>query len=113
MTSTMKSEPARPPSGESTFGSSVSAAICLAVGGSTEGAFAAATGGIAASAVDEAIVAPATAAPAKNFRRLTFGLASRLGFFRAIWVLPLRGHAGGRKPPLSSKHVTERQGGGR
>src|ERR1700680_720667 len=94
MTSTMKSEPARPPSGESTFGSSVSAAICCAVGRSTDGILAAATGGgaaLAASGVDATVVAaPAPATPARNFRRLTSGRE----FFRAILSLPLHGHAG-------------------
>src|SRR5579863_5949050 len=95
MTSIMKSEPARPPIGESTFGSSVSAAICFAVGRSAEGILAAATGGAAASADGAATVlaAPATATPARNFRRLTSGR----GLFRAISFLPLHGHAGGLK----------------
>src|ERR1700690_738975 len=96
MTSTMKSEPARPPSGESTFGSSVSAAICCAVGRRADGILAAAPGGVAASADGAATVlaAPATATPARNFRRLTSGC----GLFRAISFLPLHGHAGGLKP---------------
>src|ERR1700722_5451760 len=95
MTSTMKSEPARPPSGESTFGSSVSAAICWGGGRSAEGSLAAGTGGVAASADGAATVlaAPATATPARKFRRLTSGR----GLFRAISFLPLHGHAGGLK----------------
>src|ERR1019366_2588967 len=98
ITSTMKSEPARPPSGDASFGTSVSIAICCAVGRSTEGILAAATGGVAALATSggeaTVVAAPATATPARNFRRLTSGR----GLFRAISFLPLHGHAGGLKP---------------
>src|SRR4051794_18865119 len=90
MTSTMKSEPARPPSGDISLGTSVSAAICCADGGRTVGNFALAVGGVAAlPLVLEAVTAaPVTATPARNFRRLT----SEGGSFRAISSLPI-GHA--------------------
>src|SRR5215469_14838602 len=105
MTSTMKSEPARPPSGESTLGSSVSAAICCAVGRCTVGIFSAATGGAAASATGGvAIVAPATAAPARNLRRLTSGL---LEFLRAIGCLPLQLRHRDPTPPFPAQPERE------
>src|SRR5258708_4539726 len=103
ITSTMKSEPARPPNGDASFGISVSIAICCAVGRNTDGIFAASTGGAAALATsgDEATVvaAPATATPARNFRRLTSGRE----FFPAIRFFPLHvnssGHADALTPP--------------
>src|SRR4030081_2070534 len=97
ITSTMKSEPARPPSGEASLGTSVSMAICCAVGRSADGTLAAPMGGAAAWASGgetTVVAAPATATPARNFRRLTSGRVS----FRAIWFLPLHGHAGGLGP---------------
>src|ERR1700726_3891242 len=90
ITSTMKSEPARPPNGEASFGISVSTAICCAVGRNAEGILAAPMGGVAALATSggeaTVVAAPATATPARNFRRLTSGR----GFFRAILFLPLQ-----------------------
>src|SRR3954465_7088823 len=82
MTSTMKSEPARPPSGDISFGTSVSAAICCADGGITVGSLADAIGGVTAPALlVEVTAAPVTATPARNLRRLT----SERGSFRAIF----------------------------
>src|SRR5262249_5752636 len=88
MTSTMKSEPGTPPIRSSSFGGAVSATGTCMVCGSAEGrrepledasvAAAFATGGASA------VVAPATAAPAKNLRRLTSGR----GCFRAMGFLP-------------------------
>src|SRR5215208_6840312 len=87
MTSTMKSEPGRPARCGISFGMPVSAATWCAVGGSAEGILAAPAGGVAAFVTWVAVVvaAPATATPARNFRRLT----SRFGCFRAIENLPL------------------------
>src|SRR5215217_7984183 len=84
MTSTMKSEPARPARCGISFGMPVSVAIWCAVGGNAEGNFAAPTGGVAAFAALVAVVAaaPVTATPARNFRRLTSGRES----FRAIRI---------------------------
>src|SRR5947209_20056247 len=95
ITSTMKSEPARPPSGDASFGASVSAAICCAVGGRTVGNLAVAVGGVAAPAWPLVAVtaAPVTATPARNLRRLT----SVRGSFRAMDHLPI-GH-----PPHESR----------
>ena len=75
ITSTMKSEPARPPSGDASFGASVSTAIWCAVGGSTVGSFSTAVGTVAALPVVAAAdaAAPVTATPVKNLRRLTSG----------------------------------------
>src|SRR5437764_14415658 len=87
ITSTMKSDPARPPSGDITFGISVSAAICRAVGGMTAGNLAVAVGGVAALALlEEVTAAPVTATPARNLRRLT----SECGSFRAISISLIR-----------------------
>src|SRR3954463_15584889 len=95
ITSTMKSEPGRPARCGISFGTPVSVAIWCAVGGSAAGIFAAPAGGVAAFVTVAAVVAeaPATATPARNFRRLTSGRGS----FRAIKNLPLvtqqHGHA--------------------
>jgi len=88
MTSTMKSEPGTPPIRGSSFGVAVSATATCMVGGNAEGrrgglmdasvVAAFATGGASA------VVAPATAAPARNLRRLTSGR----GCFRAMGFLP-------------------------
>src|SRR5262250_2305848 len=91
MTSTMKSEPGTPPIRGSSFGVAVSATATCMVGGSAEGrrgALMDASVVVAAFAAGgaSAVVAPATAAPAKNLRRLTSGR----GCFRAMGVSPLR-----------------------
>ena len=75
MTSTMKSEPARPPMRPMSFGVPVSAAATCIVGGSAEGrrtdSATGAPGPVAALATG-VVAAPATATPAKNLRRLTW-----------------------------------------
>src|SRR5712691_13024815 len=82
ITSTMKSELARPATGFISFTTPASAAIWRAVGRAADGMRPAPTGGVAALAplFDAVTAAPATATPAKNFRRLTSGRKS----FRAI-----------------------------
>src|SRR5262249_21495755 len=92
MTSTMKSEPGTPPmrAPDNSFGVPVSAAATCIVGGSAEGSrgAAAVVSVVAARAAVVALAAPATATPARNFRRLTSGR----GCFRLIKFLPsLRG----------------------
>src|SRR5262249_18222573 len=88
MTSTMKSEPGTPPIRGSSFGVAVSATATCMVGGSAEGRRGAlADASVAAELATggpSAVVAPATAAPAKNLRRLTSGR----GCFRAMGFLP-------------------------
>src|SRR5260221_9446296 len=83
ITSTMKSDPGRPCSGLTSTSTLASSAICCAVGRSTVGIFAAPIGGVPALATVADVAAPATAAPARNFRRLT----SDCGRLRDI-VLP-------------------------
>src|SRR5262245_12710358 len=87
MTSTMKSEPGTPPMREvdSSFGVPLSAAAICIVGGSAEGRRGAALvdAVVAACAGDTAVAAPATAAHARNLRRLTSGC----GYFRAMGFL--------------------------
>src|ERR1700686_262180 len=116
ITSTIKSEPARPPNGDASFGTSVSIAICCALGRSADGILAAPTGGVAASATSggeaTGVAAPATATPARNFRRLTSGRGS----FRAIWFLPLQVTPGGLTPlgpadSVASADIILRAGG--
>src|SRR6266487_1285914 len=89
MTSTMKSEPGTPPMREldSSFGVPLSAAAICIVGGSAEGRRGTASVGavVAACAGGTAVAAPATAAPARNLRRLSSGC----GCFRAMRRLPL------------------------
>src|SRR5262245_3663153 len=84
MTSTMKSEPGTPPMREldSSFGVPLSAAATCIVGGSAEGRRGAAlvAAVVAACAGDTAVAAPATAAPARNLRRLTSGCFRAMGF---------------------------------
>src|SRR5262249_49038321 len=88
MTSTMKSEPGTPPMRGSSFGVAVSATATCMVGGSAEGRRGALTdpsvAGAFAAGGASAVVAPATAAPARNLRRLTSGR----GCFRAMGFLP-------------------------
>src|SRR5215510_2576300 len=84
MTSTMKSEPARPTIGFTSVTTLASSAIWCAVGRTAEGILAAAVGGVAAFATLADAAAPATAAPARNLRRLTSGRES----LRAILVPP-------------------------
>ena len=91
MTSTMKSEPGRPPMRGSSFGVPVSAAATCTEGGSADGRGAAAASGevaVVARIGDAggvtAVAAPATATPARNLRRLTSGRGS----FRAMEFLP-------------------------
>src|SRR5262245_46543895 len=86
MTSTMKSEAKGPLPFATDFGVPVSAAATLADGGSADGARgvstpADGTAACALSGVGTALAAPATATPARNFRRSTF--TSR---FWAIWI---------------------------
>ena len=57
ITSTMKSEPARPAIGFTSVETLASAAICCAVGRNTEGIFAAPAGGVAAFVAVAAAVA--------------------------------------------------------
>src|SRR5215472_5903459 len=84
MTSTMKSDPATPWMRPKSFGVAVSAAATRMLGGSAEGARAAAASYgdsvvAAVTAGDPAVVAaPATATPARNLRRLTSAGASFL-----------------------------------
>src|SRR6476659_9066226 len=82
----MKSEPARPAIGFTSVVTPASAAICRAVGRSTEGIFPAAAGGAAFTLLVTAVAAaPVTATPARNFRRFTSRLvSSERGFLRAI-----------------------------
>src|SRR5215510_8730650 len=77
MTSTMKSEPAGPLARGTAGGTPVSAAATAADGGNAEGRGApvADVAEVAALAIPGA-AAPATATPARNFRRLTFGCVS-------------------------------------
>src|SRR5215467_7434151 len=88
MTSTMKSEPGTPPIRGSSFGVAVSATATCMVGGSAEGRRGALMDASVAAAFAaggaSAVVAPASAAPARNFRRLTSGR----GCFRAMGFLP-------------------------
>src|SRR3954470_22671275 len=86
ITSTMKSEPARPAIGFTSLVTLASSAIWCAVGRNARGVFAGLAGGDAASATLVAVVgrAPAPATPFKNLRRLTSGRR----FFRAIINLP-------------------------
>src|SRR6266545_381491 len=89
ITSTMKSEPGTPPMREvdNSFGVPLSAAAICIVGGSAEGRRGTASVGavVAACAGGTAVAAPATAAPARNLRRLSSGC----GCFRAMRRLPL------------------------
>src|SRR5712671_472246 len=71
ITSTMKSDPGRPCSGLTSTSTLASSAICCAVGRNTVGIFAAPIGGVPALATLADVAAPVTAAPARNFRRLT------------------------------------------
>src|SRR5215468_2943245 len=79
MTSTMKSEPGTPPMRGNSFGVWVSAAATCIEGGNADGTRAGAAAGavawVAAVATGgvTAVAAPATAAPARNLRRLTSG----------------------------------------
>src|SRR5262245_2353525 len=77
MTSTMKSEPGRPPIRAVSFpGVPVSVAIVWNVGGSAEGSRGATLVGAACAPFGGTVVAvaaPATATPARNLRRLTSG----------------------------------------
>src|SRR5262245_11261099 len=83
----MKSEPGFPARCGISFGTAVSAAIWCAVGITAEGSrltSAAVVPGVAALAAVADAAAPATATPARNFRRLTSGRES----FRAIAYFP-------------------------
>src|SRR5260370_37882577 len=89
MTAAMKSEPGTPPIRGSSFGVAVSAIATCMVGGSADGRRGAVMDASVAAAAfaaggASAVVAPATAAPARDFRRLPSGR----GWFRAMWVLP-------------------------
>src|SRR5712671_2898650 len=82
----MKSEFGLPARCGMSFGTAVSLAICCTLGGTAEGNrfTSAAPAPGAACALVTVAAAPATAAPARKFRRFTSGLASGREFFRAI-----------------------------
>src|SRR5262249_43206066 len=76
ITSTMKSELGLPARCGISFGTAVSLAICCTLGGTAAGSrftSAAVVPGVAALATLVDAAAPATAAPARNLRRLTSG----------------------------------------
>src|SRR5208282_2329915 len=79
MTSTMKSEPGVPLSCDGICGVPFSTAATWAFGGSADGNRCCASGAVADLAGVTAPVAPATAAAARNLRRLSFKLESFLG----------------------------------
>src|SRR5260221_14296794 len=88
MTSTMKSAPGPPPIRGSSFGVAVSAIATCVVGGSADGRRGAVMDASVAAAAfaaggASAVVAPASAGPAKNLRRLPSGR----GCFRAMGFL--------------------------
>src|SRR5262245_40540459 len=95
MTSTMKSELGLPTRCGISFGTLVSAAICCTEGCTAEGSrltSAAVVPGVAALAAVADAVAPATATPARNFRRLTSGRGSFLAIrFLLLIAAPQRG----------------------
>src|SRR5262245_1604940 len=88
ITSTMKSELGLPARCGISFGTAVSLAICCTLGGTAAGSrftSAAVVPGVAALATVVDAAAPATAAPARNLRRLTSGWdAFRANVFRAM-----------------------------
>src|SRR5580704_19178881 len=119
ITSTMKSEPGVPLSRDGKGAAPVSAAATWAFGGSADGSLGWGSAAVAALAGLTAPLAPATAAAVRNFRRLSFRLASFLGIsspLGIVWLLRrgseaiafettitatprhCTGHAGGMRP---------------
>src|SRR5262245_46835069 len=91
ITSTMKSELGLPARCGMSFGTAVSLAICCTLGGTAAGrrfTSAAVVPGVAALATLVDAAAPATAAPARNLRRLTSGRdVFRANVFRIMGFL--------------------------
>src|ERR1700686_2998232 len=134
ITSTMKSEPGVPLSRDGKGAAPVSAAATWAFGGSADGNLGCSSAAVAALAGLTAPLAPATAAAVRNFRRLSFRLASFLGIVVSLWhrlvVAPLvhggeaiafettikattphcTGHAGGMRPAPAGAVLPQQTG---
>src|SRR6266542_6525885 len=105
ITSTMKSEPGRCPSGFTSTSTFASSAIWCAVGRVNAGTLAAPVGGVAALAASCAsgTVAAVPATPARNFRRFTLERES----FLAIVEPPLRAMPTGESARLTIVEVPQ------